>query len=129
VVAGSQMNEGDTARAQEERRPQPSDARESKGIQHEADLMLAPYRPAYWVEIRKPLDLPPGAPDWQKWISDLKAVRNRFELLVLKNRHGRKKDFELYCEMGASAIRDSEPRRRLSVEDEYARDLLEGLVS
>lgn len=129
VLAASQMNDGDNQRAKEERRPQASDARESKAIMNEADIMLAPYRPAFFIENRKPMDCMPGDPAYITWAAELKAVIHRFELLTLKNRHGRRKDFELYCDMGASAIRDEDPQRSqyVTAEEEAAADLLENL--
>jgi replicative DNA helicase len=110
-IWGSQMNEKDEGRSADERRPRGSDARESKAIMNESDLMLSPYRPAVAVENRKPLEAIPGDSAHLTWQSELKAVRNRLELLALKNRHGRRFDLELWCDMGASAIRDEAPYR------------------
>lgn len=128
VVVGSQMNENDEGRAKEEKRPQARDARESKAIMNEADIMLSPFRPAYFVENRKPMDAISGDPVWLAWKADLKAVINRFEILMLKNRHGRRIDFDMHCDMGASAIRDHAPRGHAQVAaDQHARDLLENV--
>lgn len=125
VMAGSQMNEGAEQRAKEERRPQASDVRESKGVMNEADLMLSPYRPAYFVENRKP-DHAAGSTAWDAWKEEHKACAHRFEILGLKNRHGRRFDTDLWCEIGSSAIRDEEPiRARADIE--AVRGLLEGL--
>lgn len=109
VVVGSQMNEDATNRAKEERRPQAEDVRESKGIMNEADLMLSPWREAFFIERRKPLGEAPSSPAWENWNVEWKAKKNRFDLLTLKNRHGHRPDIELYAEMGASAIRDEAP--------------------
>jgi replicative DNA helicase len=109
LVAGSQLNEGDTTRSKDEQRPQAKDVRESKGILNEADMILLPYRPAYYVMKRKPMDALPGDPMHLAWQSELKACRNRMELIVGKNRHGRECDIELFCEMGANAVRDEAP--------------------
>lgn len=127
VIAGSQMNEGDTQRAKEEKRPQASDARESRGIMNEADQMLAPWRPAYFVERRKPMG--PDATDaaMAVWGAELREVKHKFELLCLKNRHGRTFDASLYCDMAASAIRDSDPADSGS-EPEPEQDLVSGLL-
>ena len=128
VIAGSQMNESDAGRAKEEKRPQASDARESKAIMNEADVMFAPFRPAYFVENRKPMDCIKGDPAYSAWLGELKLVRHKFELLMLKNRHGRRVDFELHCDMGASAIRDYAPRgQAAAAEDQHARDFLENV--
>jgi replicative DNA helicase len=121
VVAGSQMNESDEGRTKDEKRPRGSDVRESKGIYNESDQMISPYRPAWFVQNRKPMEAVPGEADWIAWKAELKACEHRMEALCLKNRHGRVFDVELYCDMGASAIRDVEPiRSALSNEDAKA---------
>lgn len=126
-IWGSQMNERDESRSGDERRPRASDARESKAIMNESDLMLSPYRPAVAVENRKPLEAQHGDSAHLAWAAELKAVRNRFELLALKNRHGRRFDLELWCDMGASAIRDEAPYRAKDAPEQAAQDLLENL--
>ncbi len=129
VMIGSQMNEADTQRAKEERRPQASDARESRGIMNEADLMLAPYRPAHFIENRKPMDATYGDPEYESWAAELRAVAHRLDLLCLKNRHGRRVDWEFYCDMSSSSVRDEAPLRHRapSPEDQAAADLLAGV--
>lgn len=127
VIFGSQMNEKDEDRAGDARRPRASDARESKAIRNESDMMFSPYRPAVAVEDRKPLDALPGDPADLKWRGDLREVRNRFELLALKNRHGRRFDIEMWCDMGASAIRDEAPYHEKSDSEQAAQDMLEGI--
>lgn len=124
VIAGSQMNESDAQRAKEEKRPQASDARESRGIMNEADLMLAPWRPAYFVERRKPMDTPDDSPAMKAWWGELREVRNKFDLLCLKNRHGRTFDVSLWAEIGSSAVRDQAPMRLRPAEERAADDLL-----
>lgn len=120
VVAGSQMNENAEGRSKEEKRPQGGDVRESKGIFNEADLMLSPYRSAYFVENRKP-DHAAGAGAWDAWKQEHQACAHRFEILCLKNRHGRRFDIDLWCEIGSSAIRDEEPfSARARTESEQA---------
>lgn len=123
VVAGSQMNENDTLRAKEERRPQGGDVRESKGIFNESDLMLSPYRPAYFVENRKP-EAAPGDPSWIVWRGELAGVEHKFEILGLKNRHGRRFNVELYCEIGANAVRDFAPYKVRSEPEKAQADFL-----
>lgn len=109
VVFGSQMNEDDKARGSTDRRPQPGDVRESRGIQHEADLMLSPWWPAYWQRMAKPADSRPGDPAYEKWSDELAAIIHHFELLGIKYRHGNTFDVECYVEMGSAAIMDEEP--------------------
>lgn len=128
VIAGSQMNESDEGRAKEERRPRASDARESKGIMNESDLMFSPYRPVVAVENRKPMEAAEGDPANVAWKGEVKALRHRFDLLCLKNRHGRKFDLELWADMAANAIRDQTPSRAMTPQDDAMGDLLENLV-
>lgn len=110
-IWGSQMNEADEARRQEERRPRASDARESRGIMNESDLMLAPWRAVVAVENRKPLGVNNDHPDMIAWFAELREAKHKFELLALKNRHGKRFDLSLWADMSANAIRDAEPER------------------
>jgi replicative DNA helicase len=111
VMAGSQINEDDKARAKDSKKPQAGDVRESKAIFHEADIMLAPYRQAQALQDTKP-DATPGEPAHIAWLADMRAARHQFELIGLKNRMGRRFSLELYGDMAASAVRDDQPQRR-----------------
>lgn len=124
VLIGSQMNEAAETRAKDERRPQASDVRESKGIMNEADLIISPWRPAFYIQNRKPQDCEPGSPSWLAWKGDLRNSINKFDLLGLKNRHGAPFEIELYCEIGANAIRDAPPA---TAGDRVGEDLLAGV--
>lgn len=111
VVAGSQMNEGAEHRGADEKRPQASDVRESKGIMNEADVILSPYRLAYFIQNRRPADLLPGDPRMQAYRDELTACLHRMDLLGLKNRHGARFDLELWCDMASNAVRSEQPYR------------------
>lgn len=124
VMAGSQINEDDKARAKDSKRPQAGDVRESKAIFHEADIMLAPYRLAQVLQDAKP-DASPGEPAWNDWNGNLRLHRNHMDIIGLKNRMGRRFTLELFGEMAASAVRDQEPIRRVAQQE--ADDLLAGL--
>lgn len=124
VVVGSQLNEDDKGRSKDEKRPQLGDARESKAIGQEADMFFSPYRTAFYVENRKPLDAVQGDPAYLAWAAELKTVRHKMELLTLKNRHGRRQDYDLWCDMAASAVRDERPWRKQTASEP---DLLEPL--
>lgn len=125
VVALSQFNENDAQRSKEEKRPQLGDLRESKVIGQEADLVLSPHRPAYYVENRKP-EADRESTEWKQWAGELATVAHRFELITLKNRHGRRADFTLWCDIGSNAIRDSQPRSARTAIDQHVADLLDG---
>lgn len=111
VIAGAQLlTKGGDVHAAKDRRPTVADIRESGAIEFEADLIFAPYRKAFYVGQRKP-EAGPGSPEWASWKAEIDACIHKFELLVLKNRHGRTCELDLYCDMAASAIRDFEPYR------------------
>lgn len=122
VVAGSQLNEDDKGRSA--KRPQPSDVRESKAIRHEADIMLLPYRMAEALQDARP-DASPGEPAWNAWNAEVQAARNHFDLIVGKNRMGRKINLELWADMAASAVRSEQPLR--APQRQEADDLIRGL--
>lgn len=124
VIFGSQMNENDEARREQERRPRASDARESRGIMNASDIMLAPYRAAAAVENRRPLAATDDSPEMVAWFAELAEVRHSFDLLCLKNRHGRRFDLKLWAEIGANAIRDEKPDRMQVANDEDVQGLL-----
>jgi replicative DNA helicase len=125
VVAGSQLNEDDKARGKENQRPRAGDVRESKAIRQEADIMLLPYRMAEALSDARP-DSAPGEPAWNTWNSDMQAARNHFDLIVGKNRMGRKTTLSLWADMAASAVRDEQPMRRGERQEDE--DLITGLL-
>lgn len=111
VMAGAQLlTKNVDVHAAKDRRPTVADIRESGAIEFEADLIIAPYRKAFYVSQRKP-EAGPGSPEWTSWKTEIDACAHKFELLGLKNRHGRTFELDLYCDMAASAIRDHEPYR------------------
>jgi replicative DNA helicase len=107
VVVGAQLNRGVENR--EEKRPNLTDLRESGSIEQDADAVVGLYRPAYYVEKRKPAL---GRTDlgWNAWITEYEAEKNRLDLLILKNRNGAEDSISVHCDMRASAIRDERPR-------------------
>lgn len=109
VIAGSQLNEDDKGRSTAQKRPQASDVRESKAIYNEADWMFAPYREYVGINRERPAGCMDGDPEWLAWRARCSAVRHRMDFLILKARHGRETELQLYCDMAASAIRDEEP--------------------
>ena len=129
VMAGSQINEGPNQRSGKDRRPQLSDARESKAIVNEADMVLSPFREAYYKDQERPL-AGPSAAEWAGWVAEYDACKHWIDLLCLKNRHGRTfRDMRLWTEIGSSAIRDEEPysRRVSTPQDEAIEQLAMGL--
>lgn len=107
VVVGAQLNRGVEAR--EEKRPTLTDLRESGSIEQDADAVVGLYRPAYYIEKRKPAQ-GPSDPAFAAWQADFEVDKNRLDLLVLKNRNGAEDALSVFCDMRASAIRNERPR-------------------
>lgn len=107
VVVGAQLNRGVESR--EEKRPNLMDLRESGAIEQDADAVVGLYRPAYYIDKRKPAT-GRADPAWMAWETEWEANKNRLDLLVLKNRNGAEDSLSVFCEMRASAIRDDAPQ-------------------
>lgn len=107
VVVGAQLNRGVENR--EEKRPNLTDLRESGSIEQDADAVIGLYRPAYYVEKRKPA-LGRADPAYFEWEAEFSAVKNQLHLFVLKNRNGAEDSLDVFCDMRASAIRNERPR-------------------
>lgn len=107
----------------EERRPIPSDIRESGAIEMEADIIMFPYREGWYVEQRRKDARKGGATIYEAWKAEYNNVKHNFELIMSKNRHGRTRDFDLWCDIGSNAVRDKRPITN-AVNQQEAMDLL-----
>jgi replicative DNA helicase len=109
VVVGAQLNRGVENR--DEKRPNLTDLRESGSIEQDADAVVGLFRPAYYIEKRKPA-LGQADPGWAAWETEWESERNRLDLLVMKNRNGAEDSLSVFCDMRASAIRNEPPSGR-----------------
>lgn len=107
VVVGAQLNRGVESR--EEKRPALTDLRESGSIEQDADVVVGLYRPAYYIEKRKPAT-GQADPGYEAWKMEWDTDKNRLDLLVMKNRNGAEDSLSVFCDMRASAIRSDRPR-------------------
>lgn len=103
LVAGAQINRN--AENRDNKQPMLADLRESGAIEQDADLVLGIYRPAYYLEQRRPQPCAQQS-ERDEWQGEYDMVKNRMDILVLKNREGATGTEEVFCDMGASAIRD-----------------------
>jgi replicative DNA helicase len=80
-----------------------SDLRESGAIEQDADVVLFPYRPAYYLERAKEDTMEGEAVR----LRELNAMRNLLEINIGKQRNGPTGGLELFTDMSANAIRDA----------------------
>jgi len=101
LVLLSQLNRGTEGR--ENKRPSMADLRDSGALEQDADVILFPYREAYYLERTKH---EAGSQAEIMRQTELEAARNVMEVIVAKSRQGEPGIVSLYCDMGSNAIRD-----------------------
>jgi replicative DNA helicase len=95
--------------------PNVASIRESGGIEQALDIIVSPFRKAFFIERREP----PGRgyaegvpPDWLAWRAEYSEWKNRMQLLGWKNRDGSSSalNLDLWCDPGSASVRDEEPK-------------------
>lgn len=99
VVALCQLNRAVEGR--ENKRAGMSDLRASGEIEQDASVIIFPYRPAYYLERAKSDD---PTQEGER-LALLDAKRFYLELSVAKNRNGQCDTVNLFCDIGANAVR------------------------
>lgn len=102
VLALAQLNR--EVEKRENKRPMLSDLRESGSIEQDADVVLLLHRPEYYLNKERPDDN--DHEELATWTDKISKVRNRFEVIVAKQRNGREGTAKAWCNMAYSAIRD-----------------------
>jgi replicative DNA helicase len=69
----------------DDKRPQLSDLRQSGSLEQDADVVLFPYREAYYLLQREP---PAGSVERLAWENKLAACKDRLEINIAKQRQG-----------------------------------------
>jgi replicative DNA helicase len=83
VLALCQLSRATESR--EDKRPQLSDLRQSGSLEQDADVVLFPYREAYYLLAREPA---PGGVEYFAWRDKLAACKDRLEINIAKQRQG-----------------------------------------
>lgn len=101
VILLSQLSR--TVESREDKRPMMSDLRDSGDIEQDADVVIMLYRAMYYLERREP---PMGSAEHAAWQTEVLRNTNKLELLVEKQRAGPTGTVEVFCNIGANAVRD-----------------------
>jgi len=108
VLALCQLNR--SVEQRDDKRPQLADLRESGTIEQDADAVVFLFRAGYYLENSEP-SRKAGEGDTAymgrlaDWNDDVRRERNRAELIIAKNRHGRTGTVNLYADLALSRFR------------------------
>jgi replicative DNA helicase len=101
VIALAQLSR--QVEGREDKRPTLSDLRWSGAIEQDADVIMFPYRPEYYLRRTEE-----DADKEMKRQEKLAKVQNRLELLIEKHRGGSTGQVDLFCDMGCAVVSDLE---------------------
>lgn len=118
VIALSQLSR--SVESRDDKRPMLSDLRESGSIEQDADIVMFTYRDEYYLQNRDPsqrLSSTPSESQVENWQRRLERARDKAEVIIGKNRHGRPEtvhlaffgDWSLFDNLDEQAARGDNP--------------------
>lgn len=113
VMAAVQMlNKGNAHFNPSQDLPTAEAIRESGAIEQSGDIIISPYRKAFFHKRKEPV-VPHDRDEWKTWREKMDELDNDFWLRGMKLRGGDPSvlNIELWAAMGSSAIRDERPGR------------------
>ena len=94
--------------AREDKRPNMGDLRDSGTIEQDADVVIMIYREAYYLERKEPKA---GSAEHLVWSNEMERCYNKMQMIVEKQRMGPIGSVEVYCDVSANALRNSDYQR------------------
>jgi replicative DNA helicase len=85
ILLVSQLNRGVDSR--DDKRPELGDLRESGSIEQDSNVVMFPFREAYYLDRQEPKNT--SGPEWGEWQARLTACRDLMEVITRKVRQGR----------------------------------------
>jgi len=99
LIVLAQLSRGVEQR--ENKRPQLSDLRESGSIEQDADLVIFPFREAYYLSRDEPKA---GTAEHIEWQDRMAAIAGYMEIIVAKNRQGRTGAVKVRADMAVNTF-------------------------
>jgi len=132
VVSAAQLkNKGaaaSTVTKAEERPPTGEDIRGSGAIEMAADIVISPFRKAFFVRQREPDKLTKPT-EWAAWRAELTECDNHLRMLCFKFRESDTGALtgDFWCDMGSNSIRDERPTA-ITPQEQAAREMSTDLL-
>src|ERR1700752_5043410 len=108
VIALSQLSR--QVENRDDKRPQPSDLRESGSREQDADVVMFVFREEYYLANKEPRA---GPPEYEKWQLDMSLVHGKAEVIIGKQRHGPTGTVDLQFDAAVTRFGDLSPDNQL----------------